>query len=134
MHTQVQIPGNHTFLADFGLSRIMSSTLAMGTRTLQAGTPGFQSPEQLKAKKVDQGADVYAFGVTLIELFGEKPVWDGLDHYQIIFKVCVDGLFPDFDHLPQPMQQVCSSCVSQKESRSSINEVLRALLKINTDE
>ena len=26
-----------------------------------------------------------------IELFGEKPVLDGLDHYQIIFKVGVDG-------------------------------------------
>ena len=40
---------------------------------LQAGTPGFQAPEQLKAETVDQLCDVYAFGVVLIELFGGKP-------------------------------------------------------------
>ena len=37
------------YLTDFGLLRVMSSTRAMGTRTLQAGTPDFQAPEQFKA-------------------------------------------------------------------------------------
>ena len=54
----------HVYLADFGLSRVMTSTRAMHTRTLQAGTPGFQAPEPLKAERVDEGADEYAFGVS----------------------------------------------------------------------
>ena len=98
------------YLADFGLSRVMTSTRAMGTRTLQAGTPGFQAPEQLKAERVDEGADEYAFGVTVIELFGERPVWDGFNHYQILCKVAVEGIVPSYD-LPPSIQHVCAMCV-----------------------
>ena len=45
---------------------------------MMSGTPGFQLPEQLMAQVIDEQADVYAFGVLLIELYGEKPVWEGL--------------------------------------------------------
>ena len=48
-----------------------------GTKTMLAGTPGFQPPEQLMAEVLDERADVYAYGVLLIELFGEK--WSGRD-------------------------------------------------------
>ena len=50
---------------------------------MQSGTPGFQAPEQLRAEPIDVGADVYAFGALLIELFGETPIWGGLTPYQI---------------------------------------------------
>ena len=49
---------------------------------MQSGTPGFQAPEQLLAETIDVGADVYAFGALLIELFGEKAIWEGLTPYQ----------------------------------------------------
>ena len=42
----------HATLTDFGLSRIMSGTMVCSTRTMMAGTPGFQSPEQLQAKNI----------------------------------------------------------------------------------
>ena len=38
------------------------------------GTSSFQSPEQLTAMDVGVGADSYAVGGVLVELFGEKPV------------------------------------------------------------
>ena len=75
------------FLADFGLLQVISTSRVLGTKTMQSGTLGFQAPEQLRAEAVDQGADVYGFGAVRIELFGEKPVWEGLNPYQIIVKV-----------------------------------------------
>lgn len=126
----MQKSDNHVYLADFGLSRVMSSTRAMGTRTLQAGMPGFQAPKQLKAVDVDVGADVYAFGVTLIELFGEKPIWDGLNHFQILCKVAVEDELPSYDHLPQAVQKVCAMCIAQKECRLPISLILEALIEL----
>ena len=58
------------YLADFGLAHAITSTRAIGTRTIQSGTPGIQAPEQLKDQQVDEKAD--AFGGVLVELFGEK--------------------------------------------------------------
>ena len=60
---QVQKSDN---LADFGLSRVISSSHLLGTKTIQSGTPGFQAPEQLRAEAIDVGADVYAFGALII--------------------------------------------------------------------
>lgn len=43
-----------------------------------------------KAEVIDAGADVhvrtyvYAFGALLIELFGERAVWEGFNPYQIL--------------------------------------------------
>jgi len=39
-----------------------------------AGTPGFQSPEQLKAESIGPPSDIYAFSGVLSVLFGEQPL------------------------------------------------------------
>lgn len=63
------------YLADFGLARIAS----MGESTLSGdmimGTPQYISPEQAIGKKnLDEGADIYSFGVVLYELVvGQVP-------------------------------------------------------------
>ena len=41
---------------------------------MQAGTPAFQPPEQLKEQLCGEGSDVYALGCIMTELFGEKPI------------------------------------------------------------
>lgn len=78
---------------------------------MQAGTPGFQAPEQLRAEPIDVGADVYAFGCLTIKLFGEKTVWPGLTPYQIIVKVAMNNQLPDVHHLPLFIQPVCLESV-----------------------
>ena len=125
---QVQKSDNHVFLADFGLSRVISSSHLLGTKTIQSGTPGFQAPEQLRAEAIDVGADVYAFGALIIELFGEEPIWKGLTPYQIIVKVALNDVFPDYSRLPLNIQRICSMCMKPKHERSSIGHVLRSLL------
>ena len=118
-------------MADFGLSRVISSSRVLGTKTIQSGTPGFQAPEQLRAEAIDMGADVYAFGALLIEVFGEKPIWEGLTPYQIIVKVAINGEYPDYMRLPTNIQVICSMCIKQKDDRSTITDVLRSLVLLS---
>ena len=74
----------------------MSDTNIIGTRTMLAGTPGFQSPEQLRNESVGLPSDVYALGAVLLVLFGESPVWPTLAPYQIMYKVAVCNPFRHF--------------------------------------
>ena len=94
---------------------------------MQSGTPGFQAPEQLLAETIDVGADVYAFGALLIELFGEK---EGLTPYQIIVKVVINSKYPDYSQLPSSIQSICKICLKPKNERSNITDVLKALLLV----
>lgn len=66
-------------IADFGLSRILSSegqpTALTGTHQIM-GTPRYMAPEQLEgARGVDHRADIYSLGVVFYEMLtGELPI------------------------------------------------------------
>ena len=91
------------FVADFGLAKILSASLIVGSTTMRAGTPGFQAPEQLTGECVTDKCDVYAFGGVMTELLGEQPLWPKLSAHQIMYNVTVAGKFPQVDHLPEKM-------------------------------
>ncbi|WP_158502144.1 protein kinase [Vitiosangium sp. GDMCC 1.1324] len=76
-------------MLDFGLARLTRtsgtpSTPAPGVRPADVpqtrsgqmgGTPGYMAPEQARGEPVDARADVYAFGVLLLELLtGQRPL------------------------------------------------------------
>lgn len=67
---------NKIYLSDFGIAKVLKTeeehTLT-GTG-VGVGTPEYMAPEQGMGKKVDERADIYAFGVVLYEMItGEKP-------------------------------------------------------------
>jgi len=66
---------NHTFLADFGLARSVSTT----TQALHTGrgTPPYSPPEQHKLLVATAKSDVYSFGILLFEIFTGHLPWDG---------------------------------------------------------
>lgn len=47
---QVEAFTQHALLGDFGLAKCLSGSCYIGSRTMQAGTPGFQAPEQLRGE------------------------------------------------------------------------------------
>ena len=98
-----------------------------------SGTPGFQAPEQLKQLSVDGRCDVYAFGGVLIELFGGKPLWPSLTHFQIMYKVTVLEEFPAYDHLPPNIRDICSMCMVKSECRAQMKQVLYELLRLRSE-
>ena len=84
------------FLTDFGLTRLITSSMK---QTNAVGTPGFQSPEQIRQENVNEKSDVYSFGCVMIELCGKVPIWQGMSPYQIIFEVTEKGKVPAYHHL-----------------------------------
>lgn len=66
---------NHTYLADFGLARLVStSTLAFHTGH---GTPPYSPPEQVRSKEITPKSDIYSFGILLFEMFTGQLPWAG---------------------------------------------------------
>src|SRR5512140_1147370 len=65
----------HIWLADFGLARIAQAAESTLSSDMIMGTPQYISPEQAMGdKKLDEGTDIYSFGVMLYELVvGQVP-------------------------------------------------------------
>ena len=94
---------------------------------MMAGTPDFQSPEQLRAVNIGLPTDVYAFGCVLIVLFTEKTLWPGLTSFQIMLKVTVEEEKPSTLGIGnEAIKELCISCMEIK--RPCINSVLQSLL------
>jgi serine/threonine protein kinase len=64
----------HAYLADFGLSKHVSSRSGLTRTGMWVGTIDYAAPEQIQAQAVGPGADVYALGCVLYEMLaGEVP-------------------------------------------------------------
>ncbi len=79
----------HIRLIDFDAARMPKDDLEQDTRLL--GTRGYAPPEQYGFSQTDARADIYAFGVTLRQLLGERAV---KPHFKRIIQKCTN-LNPD---------------------------------------
>ena len=95
-----------------------------------AGTPGFQSPEQLKLENIHGRTDVFSLGGVLAEMFGQRPLWEGYTHYQIMYKLTVEGVHPPISHLPSEVQKICKSCFAEKIKKVNSVAALNKLLQL----
>ena len=95
-------------------------------RTLKSGTPGFQAPEQLTGLSADPTkCDVYAMGGVVVEVLSAKPIWQGMTHFQIMYKVTVEKAFPDFSNImPTAFQPIMRKCFSVSGEWFSSTELL----------
>ncbi|KAI3467242.1 hypothetical protein Pfo_023905 [Paulownia fortunei] len=66
---------NNAYLSDFGLSKILATTETHAT-TRVAGTYGYIAPEYALTGRVSNKADVYSYGVVLLELMSDKRALD----------------------------------------------------------
>lgn len=112
------------------LTKSTIATSKTNSSSASVGTPGFQPKEQLKAERITASVDVYAFGVVMIELFGHKKVWDGLSALQIMMKVAIEEVMPEYSHLPDVIQPPCEMCLRNVKERASASDVLHYLLSI----
>ena len=108
---------DHTYLADFGLARIISdSTLAFHTGH---GTPPYASPEQVSSKEITTKSDIFSFGILLFEMFTGQLPWNGKR------QLGIEQLHSQ-QELPDPREYVTGL-------PSRITDVLRRVTHVNPD-
>ena len=108
----------------------MTGTRMFGNSTMQAGTPGFQSPEQLRGEDLSIGCDVYALGAVLTEFFGMQPIWKKQTSHSIIYNVAHLGNMPNCEHLPVDIQRIVKVCLCPTPARASAASVLEMLCNL----
>lgn len=121
-------------VSDFGISTVKNQTMT----TTCIGTPLYMAPEVLQHSRYSEKADIYSFGIVLVELFTGKAAYASLNEAgvsdgQIIFKVVVEGYRPELDCLPNSLQELVGECLHNKPAlRPSFEEVHRRLTRLQS--
>ncbi|XP_057829161.2 L-type lectin-domain containing receptor kinase SIT2 [Cryptomeria japonica] len=130
-------------LGDFGLARLYEHTENPQT-TRVMGTLGYIAPELVHTGKAAPSADVFSFGVLMLEVAcGRRPVDSSLDASQMVMEEWVKDLHAKgrLMHAPDPnlggeydddeMEKVLKlgllCCNPQPEARPSIRQVLQII-------
>ncbi len=110
-----------TYLADFGLARIALSGESTLTVDMVLGTPQYISPEQALSKKdLDEGTDIYSFGVMLYEMTVGRVPFSADAPFSVIH-----------DHIYTPLPLPTS--VNPKITPDLENVLVKALAKERAD-
>ena len=102
-------PDGTVKVLDFGIAKALDTrttrpgpaaltTPAMTEAGIVLGTAAYMSPEQARGKRVDQRADIWAFGCVLYELLTGQLAFGGDDVTLVLARVLERG--PDFAALP----------------------------------
>src|SRR5471032_2048936 len=128
---------------DFGLAKAMdpagaSSANAMNSPTLSMhathagiilGTAAYMSPEQARGKAVDRRADIWAFGIVLLEMLTGQPVFTGETVSHVLASVL--KIDPDWTVLPAttpaPLRRLLRRCL-EKDRRRRLDSAVAARL------
>ena len=109
------------YLADFGLARIAQSGETTLTSDMVIGTPQYISPEQALGKKdLDEGTDIYSFGVMMYEMTVGRVPFSADTPFSIIH---------DHIYTPLPLPSAVNPSVSADLERV----LLKALAKDRVD-
>ena len=122
------------YLTDFGLARLVESASSL-TGDMIIGTPHYISPEQaMNADKLDEGTDIYSFGVMIYEMVVGCLPFDG----DTTFTVIEDHIFkapplptsikPD---IPEEVERVIMMALAKKrdERQAKVADLVNAFKK-----
>ncbi|MEP6835765.1 MAG: protein kinase [Gemmatimonas sp.] len=112
-------------LLDFGIAKLLHPTqyedASVATDTINAMTPEYASPEQLRGEPVTTATDVYSLGVLLYELLtGQRPfATSGLTPHDVMRTVCETDPLP-----PSASAGVVASAELQRALRGDLDTVV----------
>jgi serine/threonine protein kinase/tetratricopeptide (TPR) repeat protein len=109
------------YLADFGLARMAEAGESTISSDVMLGTPQYISPEQASGRRdLDNGTDIYSFGILLYELLVGKVPYNADTPYSIIH---------DHIYAPLPLPRSIKPEIPEAVERV----LLRALAKDRQD-
>jgi serine/threonine-protein kinase len=78
------LDGDHTYLADFGLSRILSAARLTAPGRM-VGTAAYVAPEQIRGEDIDARTDVYGLGCLVFDTLTGEPAYEGDSDYVLMY-------------------------------------------------
>ena len=127
-------PGSATaVVADFGLSRMLDSDDRHSIqRTASLGTVQYMSPELLSSGRLTRAADVWAFGIMLIELWTGESVFDDMTAAQVFYAIAQLKQLPKMpEDCPEKYKKLIQGCLKHApEERIDFKEILQQLREI----
>jgi serine/threonine-protein kinase len=139
-------PEGQVKVLDFGLAKALTPDLAPGdpmsspTMTMRAtmagmimGTAGYMAPEQAKGKPADRRADIWAFGVVLVEMLTGRLMYTGETVSETLASVIKDA--PDLSGLPaetpERVRRMLKRCLD-KDPKKRLQAIGEARIAIDT--
>ncbi|MBY0275662.1 tetratricopeptide repeat protein [Candidatus Binatia bacterium] len=126
--------GPSAMVLDFGIGVLAGASGRWGSHASPGGdllgTPAYSAPEQLRGEPVTGAADLYAWGLTTIEVLTGERVMAGPTLQETVFRqlssdpVPLPGAIADGD-LGALLREVCAKDVARRAANAS--EVLRRL-------
>ena len=115
-------------IMDFGLAKLMGATKLTSTGSA-LGTVAYMSPEQVQGEEVDQGSDIFSFGVTLYEMITGQLPFKGDHEAAIIYSIVNEDPEPLTKYRPnvsERLQRIVDKTLSKKkiERYQHINDLL----------
>ena len=121
----------NTFLTDFGIAKIVSSTQFTATGAL-IGTPAYMSPEQCKGTDLTHVSDLYSLGIILYEMLTGLVPYDSETPLSVLQKHITEPV-PSLEtlraDLPATFEKVIKKALAKEpEDRyQRANEMCKAL-------
>ena len=123
---------------DFGISKVPFSTSGVMTKTdVVMGTPGYMSPEQMKASKdVDARTDIWALGIVLYECLNGRRPFEAESFSAIVLMAGTEPPPPMDPRIPRGLQAVVLRCLEKdrKARFSSVADLAAALAPFARDQ
>ncbi|HEX4417031.1 MAG TPA: serine/threonine-protein kinase [Kofleriaceae bacterium] len=100
---------------DFGISKdpVRAAKALTQTQTVM-GTPGYMSPEQMKAaREVDARTDLWSLGVVLYECLTGHAPFEAESFAGVVFKIATEPPAPIDPRVPRALQAVVLRCLEK---------------------
>jgi branched-chain amino acid transport system substrate-binding protein len=119
-------------LTDFGIAKIVESSVEFTRTGAIIGTPAYMSPEQIKSEQIDGRSDQYSLGVVLFEMATGRAPYKAETPPAIFVKHLHDPLPMPRELNPevsQDLEQVILKCLAKDpvDRYANMEDMLRAL-------
>lgn len=124
------------YVCDMGIAKVkFAAETTVTSHSKGPGTYPYMAPEMFQKSRRGSAVDIYSFGCLLIELFGKRRVWPGLDAPDIMVRVMgsykTPPEMPGVSDLKADVREVCAQlCKLEPKNRPTISEVIQLLMNL----